>query len=346
MPHWYVLILILKHLAIQSDTIYMYVYIYGIRDLSSNILNLVVRFGTSEEVSCARAVYNVHVADTCFGRKLTKPCCSFPAEYPWWYGQWPDKLHVTGVQAKSAAAAVQQVLRPICDELGRGYIEATPDVAGANGAFTVYLHAYGVRNAIEVIRLLRDKSFVAYGNHQALRWCTYCETIGHSVSECRLPVIMIRSKDRLNSSVLRMLSDATGAKDAFMGARNTANVHNKKFAFFVYGDDSSHLRAAKFFAAMDLMGAFQARPRAFAGIPKMCHACGLLQDETDTAEVAWHQAGDGKCRKHEYNPSGPRARRTLLAPGNDTPARPAVSAGADDNDASSQPSSIKCLPLA
>jgi hypothetical protein len=197
-----------------------------------------------------------------------------------------------------------------------GYVEATPDVAEVNGTYTVYLHAYGVSNAVEVIRMLRDRSFIAYGNHPALRWCTYCEDIGHSVNECKLPVIMIRMRDKLNSSTVCMLSDATDAKDAFMGARSTANVSNKKFAFFVYEDEPSHIEAAKFFAAMDLMGAFQARPRAFAGIPKLCSACGMLQDEADTAEVAWHQAGDGKCQKHEYNPGATGGARLHPVPVN------------------------------
>jgi hypothetical protein len=132
---------------------------------------------------------------------------------------------------------------------------------------------------------------------------------------------MIRSKDKLNSGIMRI-----------MGARSTANVHNKKFAFFVYKDVPSHIRAAKFFAAMDLMGAFQARPRAFAGIPKLCHACGLLQDEADAAEVAWHQAGDGRCQKHEYKPGTIGRSRPPTAQTGGSHAVPPGAMDADSND--------------
>jgi hypothetical protein len=281
---------------------------------ASGVRNLVVRFGTEEEVSLARAEYTVHVAEEQgYGRKLSVPLFSFPAEYPWWYGQWLDKIQVTGVTAASMAHAVRVVMQPIEDQLGMGFVEPTPDAAKMGNTYTVYLHAYGMTNALEVILLLRGRSMVAFGRHPSLRWCSYCGVAGHDRESCGLPVIMIRSWEKLNTRTIKAFTDVTAAVDGFMGAARTGNAYNKKFAFFVYKRDyNTLLNATKVFAASDRLGQFSAVPRIFYGRPNVCAACGMLEDEADAAKVKWHQAGDGACKKHEYVP--PQGGRTAVPP--------------------------------
>jgi hypothetical protein len=107
---------------------------------ASGVHNLVVRFGTEEEVSLARAEYTVHVAvEQGYGRNLGEPLFSFPAEYPWWYVQWLDKIQVTGVRAANMAHSIRMVMQPIERQLGMGFVEPTPDAAKMGNTYTVYL---------------------------------------------------------------------------------------------------------------------------------------------------------------------------------------------------------------
>jgi hypothetical protein len=297
----------------------------------NSVWNLVVRFGTEEEVTLTRAEYVIYVHDVQgYGRKLCPPLFSFPAEYPWWRGRWLDKIQVKGVVADSMDKAVRKVMRPISQQLGRGFVEPTPDAARVGSTYTVYLHAYGMTNALLVIQVLRKLSMVASGRHPSLRWCSYCEVAGHDRSTCGLPVIMIRCWKKLNGRTISAYIDETGAIDGFMGAARTANMYDKKFALFIYQKDLQVLLAAtKFFAALDRLGQFSAIPRVSYGRPDMCTACGMLKDEADAAKVRWHQAGDGACKKHEYDPPS-EGRLTESQPERDR--RPAFADTISDND--------------
>ena len=142
---------------------------------------------------------------------------------------------------------------------------------------------------------------LAFGPQRLLRWCDRCKVRGHNRRECKLPTIMIRCKENLNHNTVDLWRRETGATCGFMGSNPmSVNMYNKKFAFFMFPDTTALAEASRFFAAMGRLGAFQARPRCFMGLPEMCGACGLLKDEATKEE--WHQPGDARCHRHNFLP--------------------------------------------
>jgi hypothetical protein len=95
-------------------------------------------------------------------------------------------------------------------------------------------------------------------------------------------MIMIRTPRNLNQVIINELVHSTGAMSGFMGTNpSTSNVITKSFGFLVYDNVEEMRKAVPAIAAIDLLGSFQAPPRAMFGLPEMCKVCGLLKDEAD-----------------------------------------------------------------
>jgi hypothetical protein len=223
-----------------------------------------------------------------------------------------DKVIVHGVNKKDAPTAVHFVMTLITSKLGHGFVEHSVGACEKNGRFNVYLRAYGLSNALAVANLFTSENILAFGPHRLLRWCERCQVRGHNRRECKLPTVMIRSRGNLNQNTVELIEEETKALCGFMGSNPlSVNTYNKKFAFFLFPDDKALTRAAPTFVAFHRLGAFQARPRCFMGLPKMCGACGLLKDEASPEE--WHQAGDARCKRHKFVPCA-RGRSTQMEP--------------------------------
>jgi hypothetical protein len=291
---------------------------------TNEIRNLVVSFDTSTEADLARLQFLQEMIRVGCGSLLDSPCFLYFPEYPTWRQggkngrEYLDKVFVRNIHAKDIVLAVRTVTDTITKGMGQGYIESNIDAARYGDTYTVFLLAYGLNNARAVVTTLTKAGFMAYGSHEELQWCKYCEQHGHSSDNCTLPRIMIRTVRNLNQRTIKVLSELTEATHGYMGAvPNTSNAFAKKFGFFVYRDVGNLLGAAKTFKVLDGMGAFQAVPRMFQGPPEMCARCGLLRDEAD-GRNKWHMAGDDACQGQKYIPhasghsSATRPRQNLM----------------------------------